>query len=96
MQPHTDRLLRAFLALEDPEEVHHFLTDMLTPKEWKRLRKRWRALELLAEDPSRTQTDVAETCKLSRVTVGRAAQVLNEGSGMAKSVLERLNADEDR
>ena len=89
----ADRLLDAFLTLKSREEVHDFLSDLLSERELERLQNRWLALELLAEGLS--QTEVNKRTGLSRVTVGRAARVLRRGTGMVWTILGRLDVVRD-
>ncbi len=85
----TDKLLDAFSVVGDHEELHDLLVDIFSETELEKLQDRWRAWELLASGLS--QTEVSQQTSLSRVTVGRAARVLERGTGMVRKVLERLD-----
>jgi len=90
LEPETKRLYQAFLVLRDPDEVRKFLADLLSERELQSLEARWQAWELLTQ--GLTQTKVSEQTDLSRVTVGRADRVLNNGKGMIRVALQRLNS----
>lgn len=94
MHSQHDRLLGAFLKLRSQKEVLDFLTDILSDAELERLKDRWAAYELLADGLS--QTEVSQRLSLSRVTVGRADRTLRRGTGMVRTILERLKTESDQ
>jgi TrpR-related protein YerC/YecD len=89
VEERLDELLDAFSVLEGRGELHDFIVDVLSEAELKKLQDRWRAWQLLAA--GLTQTEVSQQTGLSRVTVGRAAKVLERGTGMVRKVVERLD-----
>ncbi len=74
-----DRLVRAFLALRNPEHVRAFLEDLCTPAELEAMTDRWRVVPLLQKGlPYR---EIHDLTGVSVTTIGRVARTLERGAG---------------
>ncbi|HLS44276.1 MAG TPA: YerC/YecD family TrpR-related protein [Ornithinicoccus sp.] len=78
-------LARALAAVDDPERMRAFLTDLCTPAELEALADRWSVVPLLADGASYRQ--VHELTGVSVTTVGRVARCLDHGTGGYREVL---------
>jgi TrpR-related protein YerC/YecD len=83
------QLYKAFLQLENQQEVAAFLRDLLTIKEIKDLSTRLEIAKLLNQKKLSYQ-QIAKKCNVSTTTVTRVAQWLNHGKGGYKLILKRL------
>lgn len=80
-------LSKALAALDRPEDVRAFLSDLCTPAELEAMTDRWRVVPLLVEGvPYR---DIHERTKVSVTTIGRVARTLDQGAGGYAKALRR-------
>lgn len=70
-------LTKALLALQTESEVKRFLTDLLTPQEWRAFEERWQIAQLL-DSGAYSYRDIAEKTGASTTTVARVARFLKE------------------
>lgn len=78
-ESHLDTLCRVLAALDSPEQLKAFLTDLCTPAELEALTDRWRVVPLLLE--GRSYRDIHDLSGVSVTTIGRVARCLGEGQG---------------
>ena len=83
-------LYRAFSTIRNEDEFIAFLDDLLTPREREEMVHRMRIFHLL--DAGGTQRDIAEGLGVSVTTVTRGSRMLHHGTGMIRTVLDRLRA----
>jgi len=86
----TESLCRAFLTLENPDEVRQFLLDLCTPSEVEALVDRWWTASLLKEGHS--YREISEITGVSVTTIGRVARYLNMGEGGYRLAIRREKA----
>lgn len=70
-------LYRAILKLETDDECNKFFHDILSPKELKRITKRWQIALCLSEKKPKSQRKVAKELHTSTATVGRVKRFLD-------------------
>jgi TrpR-related protein YerC/YecD len=80
-------LFEAILALEDAEEVEHFLRDLCTLSELQAMAHRWEVAKLLEE--GLPYHEISSRTGASTTTVTRVAHWLRYGEGGYRSALER-------
>jgi TrpR-related protein YerC/YecD len=86
----AEDLYAAFLALESPEEVRDFLSDLCTPAEVRAFVERWRVARLL-DQGGLSYREIAEQANASPTTVVRVARFLKEMPYRGyRRVLDRL------
>ena len=78
--------------LRDPKEAQGFLTDLLTPEEIERLTVRWQNMRLLVEGLNREEIQAKTGASLT--TISRCKRVVNHGTGMIRTLVERLEESE--
>ncbi len=88
----TDRLIRAILAVETPEEGYRFLEDVCTIKEIYAIAQRLEVARDLAQGASYQKT--IEKTGASSATIGRVKRCLDYGAGGYRLILDRLNGEE--
>ena len=88
----TDRLIRAILSVETPEEGYRFLEDVCTIKEIYAIAQRLEVAKDLAEGASYQKT--IEKTGASSATIGRVKRCLDYGTGGYRLVLDRLDREE--
>lgn len=81
-------LVKAMLKLRTSEEIELFLSDILSPKEIQNISNRWHAVTLLSS--KNNYLDIQKQTGLSSATVAKMSTSLKYGSGMLKTILERL------
>ncbi len=86
--PQINRLIEAFLTVDNSQEMRKFLRDLLTEEEIIEFSKRWQAAQMLQKAVPYTVI-VAKT-GLSSTTVARVAKWLKKGMGGYGLVLARL------
>lgn len=74
--------------LKNSKEVQGFLTDLLTPEEIERFALRWQRMRLSVEGLGRKE--IQERVGSSLTTISRARRVVTHGTGMIKTLVERL------
>lgn len=79
-------LAQALAAVDNPDQMSDFLTDLCTPSELEALADRWSVVPLLAAGVSYRQ--VHEQTGVSVTTVGRVARCLEHGAGGYRAVLD--------
>lgn len=82
------KLIEAFLSLENKKEAKNFLRDILTESEIEEFSKRLQAAHLLLEKTS--YKEIEKKTSLSSTTVARISKWLSEGYGGYKKILERI------
>ncbi|MFA6376697.1 MAG: YerC/YecD family TrpR-related protein [Candidatus Paceibacterota bacterium] len=85
----NQKLINAFLALENIGEAQAFLRDLMTEDEIKEFANRLKTAQMLSEKiPYST---IIKTTGLSSTTVARVSKWLNGPSGGYKTILNRLH-----
>src|SRR3989339_972597 len=83
------KLVQSFLLLRTPNEMQHFLRDLMTEKEITEMAKRLQAAEMLTE---KTPYSIIEKeTGLSSTTVARVARWLKGKEGGYKIIIKRLH-----
>ena len=82
----TDNLCRAFLKLNDVDEVYNFLEDLATIGEIKSMAQRLEVARLLSM--SKKYPEVVSETGASTATISRVKKCLKYGAGGYKSVLK--------
>jgi TrpR-related protein YerC/YecD len=85
----TERLAEVFLMPNGPREMRDLLTDLLTPQEIETIVLRWRNAKLVAE--GLTREEVREKTGSSLATISRARRIVDHGTGIIKTLVERLH-----
>ncbi|MDY3869461.1 MAG: YerC/YecD family TrpR-related protein [Pyramidobacter sp.] len=88
----TDQLARAFLSLQDVNEVYAFLEDVATIGEIRSLAQRLEVAHLLQN--GHTYPQIAQSTGASTATISRVRKYLDYGADGYRIVLERLRTDE--
>lgn len=86
-------LSEALLLLETPREAREFLEDLCTPAELEAMVDRWRVAQLLEQGLS--YRDIREATHVSVTTIGRVARFIERGAGGYRTVLDRLNRNDE-
>jgi len=84
----TDRLVRAFMLLENADEYYKFFDDLCTVAEIKEMSKRLKAAKMLKDGI--VYSEISELTGLSTTTISRVNKCLKYGSDGYSLVLERL------
>jgi TrpR-related protein YerC/YecD len=82
-------LIRALLALQNEEELNHFLHDLCTVSEIKVLAQRLQVAKMLTDHE--TYTTITDRTGASTATISRVKRFLNNGAGGYRLVLERMD-----
>ena len=86
-QEAKERLIKAILSLETPEECQAFLEDICTIRELSDISQRWDVAILLAE--GKNYAEISAVTGASTATISRVNKCLMYGSGGYRSVLEK-------
>lgn len=86
--PHTDRLVRALLCLNDEAECYKLLEDLCTIREIQDLAQRLEVARMLREHI--TYNEIAQATGVSTATISRVNRSLSYGEGGYGMVLDRL------
>ena len=86
--PQTDKLARAFLALETEEDCYRMFEDLFTIREIQDLGQRLEVAQLLQGQA--TYTEIVEKTGVSTATIGRVNRALNYGAGGYQLVLNKM------
>jgi TrpR-related protein YerC/YecD len=89
--PDVERLLRALLALESPDEAYAFLLDVATVREIHDMSQRLAVARMLAA--GQHYDTVREITGASTTTISRVSRCLNYGADGYRVVLDRLGED---
>jgi TrpR-related protein YerC/YecD len=89
--PDVERLLRALLTLDTPEEAYAFLLDVATVREIHDMAHRLAVASMLAAGDH--YDAVREATGASTTTISRVSRCLNYGADGYRTVLERLGED---
>ncbi len=81
-------LLSALCAIRDPVEMRRVLADLLTPAEYKALRKRWTILRLLRAGVP--QREIARRIGGSLCNVTRGARLMHNPDCASARLMDRL------
>lgn len=84
----TEDLAEVLLLPVNLEEMKQLLTDLLTPQEIERVLVRWRNAKLSAEGLAREE--VQEETGSSLTTISRARVMVEHGTGILKTLSQRL------
>ena len=84
------RLVDAFLALKNKDEMERFLRDLLTETEIKEFASRLEAASLLSKDTQ--YCSIIESTGLSSATIARISKWLNGSLGGYRLILSRLSS----
>ncbi len=88
MRAEVEELFEVLTLLRNPQEVQDFLTDLMTPGEIEGLAVRWQNMKLLAEGLKRKE--IRAKTRASLATISRANRVVIHGTGMIRTLVERL------
>ena len=83
------QLVKAILALKNPDEAKRFLRDLMTAKDIKEFANRLEAAKLLSEDVQ--YNAISESTGLSSATIARIAKWLKGSLGGYRLILARLS-----
>ena len=86
-----ERLAKAILKLETPEECHRFLEDICTIKEIDEMARRLDVAVLLSK--GKNYQDISAATGASTATISRVNKCLLYGGGGYAAVLERLEGE---
>ena len=89
----TDRLVKAFLMLENEEECYRFLEDICTYKETLDLAQRLEVAGMLRRHE--TYGDIVQKTGMSTATISRVNRAMLYGAGGYDIVLDKLKPLED-
>lgn len=84
----TDQLCKAFLCLENEDEVYRFLEDLATISEIRAFAQRLEVARLLME--GETYPQISKETGASTATISRVKKCVDYGADGFKLVLERL------
>lgn len=87
----VEDLLRALLALEDPDEAYALLQDLCTVREIQDMAQRLHVARLLAAGEH--YTAIQERTGASATTISRVSRSLNYGADGYRTVLGKLELD---
>lgn len=85
----TDMLIRAIVALKEPEDAYRFLEDVCTIQELKSIAQRLHVACLLRERV--TYQEIARRTGASTATISRVNRALTSGAGGYQKVLDALS-----
>ncbi len=86
--PEVEKLLEAFVTLEDVQEAYAFLQDVCTIKEIQDMAQRLHVAGMLARGEH--YAAIREVTGASATTISRVSKALNYGADGYRVVLERL------
>ena len=86
-----ERLCRALVVLETPEEAAALLSDICSPAELEAITQRLEVAELL--DAGTSYLEVSRKTGASSTTVSRVSKCLNGPAGGYRVVLDRLGEE---
>ena len=89
----TDELCKAILSLKNVEECYAFLEDICTIKEFLDISQRLEVAKLLKQGISYTK--IATLTGASSATISRVSKCCEYGAGGYKTVIERLENNND-
>lgn len=84
----TEKLAEVLLLPVNQEEMEQLVTDLLTPQEIERVWTRWQNGKLSAEGLAREE--VKDRTGSSLATISRARVVVEHGTGILKTLFQRL------
>jgi len=87
----VEDLLRALLALEDPDEAYALLQDLCTVREIQDMAQRLHVARLLAAGEH--YTAIQERTGASATTISRVSRSLNYGADGYRAVLGKIELD---
>ena len=90
----ADKLYRAILTLQTPEECRCFFEDLCTIRELLDMAQRFEAASLL--DQKQSYQTIARSAKISTATIGRVSKCLNYGAGGYRLALDRLKEEDEK
>lgn len=79
-----DSLIDVCCAINDPEKMEKFFSEIFTPAELDDLAKRWQLIAELAE--GRTQRDISKRLKISLCKITRGAKILKDEKSITRSI----------
>ncbi len=91
--PLNDRLFEAVLKLENKEECYKFFEDICTIKELADISQRLKVAEMLLSENS--YQEISRETGASTATISRVNRCLLYGGGGYKTIITRLNAEEN-
>lgn len=88
---HIEKLVEAFLLLDNVKDMKAFLRDLCTMKEIKSMSERFEVMKMVNEGtPYR---EISKQTKVSTATITRVAHWLKHGADGYKIVLKKLKID---
>ena len=92
-KPQANKLYEAVLTLQTPEECAAFFEDICTYQEVEAMAQRLEVALLLCQDKS--YNHINQITGASTATICRVSKALNYGDGGYKTVIERLEENEN-
>lgn len=90
----ADELYKAVLALENTEECAAFFSDICTIQELEALIQRLEVAKMLLD--GKNYNDISRSVGASTATICRVAKCVKYGDGGYKTVLTRINGEEEK
>ncbi len=81
-------LLKIIIKIKSINFLDKFLKDLLTPKEYKEIIKRWQIVKQLFQKT--TQRQISQNLKVSITKITRGARVLYNKNSAFRKILEKL------
>ena len=91
-QEAKERLIKAILSLETPEDCQSFLEDICTIRELSDISQRWDVAIMLAD--GKNYAEISSATGASTATISRVNKCLMYGSGGYRTVLDKLSKGE--
>lgn len=88
MEKYKKELLKIILKIKDLRFLDDFFRDLLTPKEYKEIIKRWQIVKQLFQKI--TQRQVGQNLKVSIAKISRGSRVLYNKNSAFRKILEKL------
>lgn len=88
MSAETEELSEVLTLLRDPKEAQDFLADLVAPEEIERFAVRWQIMKLSVEGLSRKEIQARVGASFG--TISRARRVVTHGTGMIRTLVDRL------
>lgn len=90
---HIKELYQAILELKDVEECENFFRDLCSPVEISSIEQRYAVAKLLTQNT--VYLKILEETKASTATISRVNRVLNDGTGVLRETITKLNEKEN-
>lgn len=87
MEGNKKELLKIILKIKSLRFLEQFLKDLLTPKEFKEIVKRWQIIKQLAKKIP--QREIGQKLKVGMATITRGSRVLYNKNSAFRKILEK-------